>query len=93
MDTSENRKRSMNKATTNFNYPKKLKFESKPSQCSWCGSERIAIVIGGMQVYIPELEKGLDNQYFKAVECERDSNEPSWHCTECGANYFRSCKF
>lgn len=92
MNTKENRNRAKNKSQR-FNRPRRLKFESKPSQCSWCGSERIAIVIGGMQVYIPELEEGLDNQSFNLIDCEMDSNEPSWHCTECGAKYFRSCDY
>jgi hypothetical protein len=66
-----------------------LKSKNKPSECPWCGSHRIAIVLGGMPVYIPEMESELDNGETNIGGGANVSSEPNWQCTECGAQFFR----
>ena len=66
-----------------------LKSKNKPSICPWCGSHRIAIVLGGMPVYIPEMESELDNGDSDIVSGSNISTEPNWQCTECGAQFYR----
>lgn len=72
-----------------FHQDRKLKSKHKPSNCPWCGSHRIAIVLGGMPVYIPELEQELDDGRADAVKSPNGERQPSWQCTECGAKFFR----
>ena len=72
-----------------FLQDRKLKSQKKPSACPWCGSHRIAIVLGGMPVYIPELENELDNGQRHENELPGTISDPSWQCTECGAQFFR----
>lgn len=67
-----------------------LKANAKPSSCPWCGSQRIAIFMAGMPVYIPELENELDSGAIDFSEGNTENNGPSWQCTECGAQFFRS---
>ena len=66
-----------------------LKSENKPTTCPWCGSHRIAIVLGGMPVYIPEMERELDNGEAHIVDGSGSTSDPKWQCTECGAQFFR----
>ena len=66
-----------------------LKANFKPSSCPWCGSQRIAIYLAGMPVYIPELEEELDNGALDFSEEKSEKSGPSWQCTECGAQFFR----
>lgn len=68
---------------------RELKSKNKPTVCPWCGSQRIAIVIGGMPVYIPEMEEDLDNGESYNHDMPKGTNAPSWQCTECGAQFFR----
>ena len=42
-----------------------------------------------MPVYIPELEKELADGENKTGDSPVTSNEPSWQCTECGAQFYR----
>ncbi len=72
-----------------FDQGRQLKSEHKPSTCPWCGSRRIAIVLGGMPVYIPELENDLDSGQSETGNGSNAKNTPSWQCTECGAQFFR----
>ncbi|MDJ0854894.1 MAG: hypothetical protein QNI88_06775 [Desulfobacterales bacterium] len=66
-----------------------MKSENKPSVCPWCGSHRIAIMLGGMPVYIPEMERELDNGDIQMGCAAGSFEEPTWQCTECGAQFFR----
>ncbi len=66
-----------------------LKANFKPSSCPWCGSQRIAIFLAGMPVYIPELEDELDSGAIDFSDEQAEQNGPSWQCTECGAQFFR----
>jgi hypothetical protein len=68
---------------------RQLKANHKPSSCPWCGSERIAIFLAGMPVYIPELEDELDSGAVKISEEQAEQSDPSWQCTECGAQFYR----
>ena len=72
-----------------FQQDRTLKSKNKPSVCPWCGSHRIAIVLGGMPVYIPELEKELADGEKPIADSPSAGNEPSWQCTECGAQFYR----
>ena len=75
--------------TRNNHQDRNLKAKFKPSSCPWCGSQRIAIFLAGMPVYIPELEDELDSGTIDFSEKQTDNNGPSWQCTECGAQFFR----
>ncbi len=75
-----------------FKQDRKLKSKKKPSVCPWCGSHRIAIVLGGMPVYIPEMEKELDKGETSIVDLPSAKHDPSWQCTECGAQFFRELR-
>lgn len=66
----------------------KLHARQKPICCPWCGSEKIATVINGMPVFIPELESALDSGGFTGGGC-RVADEPAWQCTECYAQFYR----
>jgi DNA-directed RNA polymerase subunit RPC12/RpoP len=72
-----------------LNLERKLKSASKPPACPWCNSRRIAIVLGGMPVYIPELESELDNSETSIHGLPKSNGDPTWQCTECGAQFFR----
>jgi hypothetical protein len=72
-----------------FAQDRTLKSKNKPANCPWCGSHRIAIVLGGMPVYIPEFEKELDEGQAGAHAVSNSPAQPSWQCTECGAQFFR----
>ncbi len=76
-------------SATNLLQDRALKSQNKPSNCPWCGSRRIAIVLGGMPVYIPEMEEELADGDSAIVEQPGDQAAPSWQCTECGAQFFR----
>lgn len=77
-------------ATEFITQDRQLKSNQKPSACPWCGSQRIAIFISGMPVYIPELENELDNGETDMNGLPKASNDPNWQCTECGAQFFRA---
>jgi predicted RNA-binding Zn-ribbon protein involved in translation (DUF1610 family) len=68
---------------------RKLKSRNKPSSCPWCGSNRIAIVLAGMPVFIPELEGELDRGAMAFVGHDKGQRGAAWQCTECGAQFFR----
>ena len=72
---------------------RQLKSVSKPSTCPWCGSRRIAILLGGMPVYIPELENELDQSETDMHGLPKSDRNPTWQCTECGAQFFRKLRY
>ena len=72
-----------------FEQERRLKAKQKPSNCPWCGSQRIAIVMGGMPVYIPELENELDQSQTDMNGLPKITTDPNWQCTECGAQFYR----
>ncbi len=72
-----------------FQQDRTLKSKNKPSNCPWCGSHRIAIVLGGMPVYIPELENELADGDRTVGDPPDTHTDPAWQCTECGAQFFR----
>ena len=83
----------MYRATTAINPTRQdqiLKSKKKPSTCPWCGSHRIAIVLAGMPVYIPEMESELDNGQEHISP--QSGSDPSWQCTECGAQFYRETR-
>ena len=75
--------------TRNDHQDPQLKANHKPSSCPWCGSQRIAIFLAGMPVYIPELEEELDTSAMTHSEEQAENSDPSWQCTECGAQFYR----
>ncbi len=46
-------------------------------------------MLGGMPVYIPEMERELDNGDIQMGCTTESCGEPNWQCTECGAQFFR----
>jgi hypothetical protein len=68
-----------------------LKSRAKPTTCPWCGSHRIAIILDGMPVYIPEFENELaeGQKHMNPNDSPRHRSQPSWQCTECGAHFYR----
>jgi hypothetical protein len=68
-----------------------LKSRTKPTICPWCGSQRIAIILDGMPVYIPEFENELaeGQNHMRSNAQSRHASQPSWQCTECGAHFYR----
>ncbi len=47
--------------------------------------------MGGMPVYIPELEDVLSAGKTESQRLSR-RDDPSWQCTECGAQFFRELR-
>ena len=43
----------------------------------------------GMPVYIPELENELDKSETDVHGLPKSKGDPTWQCTECGAQFFR----
>jgi hypothetical protein len=66
----------------------KMQAREKPKSCPWCGSKKIALLLGGMPIFLPELEHALDGGGI-AIGNLRDSEEPAWQCTKCYAQFFR----
>lgn len=67
----------------------RLKSRKKPETCPWCGSNRIAIVLAGMPVFIPELESELDRGAMAFGDRHQGHRDAAWQCTECGAQFDR----
>ena len=67
----------------------KMRTHRKPSQCPWCGSAKIALLLNGMPVFIPELEHALDGGGIAIGNLSNEGGEPAWQCTECCAQFFR----
>lgn len=66
----------------------KLRTRYKPSRCPWCGSEKIALMLNGMPVFIPELEGALEGDGI-GNRSRRENEQPAWQCTECYAQFYR----
>ena len=58
-------------------------------RCPWCGSEKIALLLSGMPVFIPELENALDGGGIAIGSLKSGRDEPAWQCTDCCAQFFR----
>ena len=67
----------------------KMRTRRKPSHCPWCGSVKIALLLRGMPVFIPELESALDNGGIAIGSFKNRSDDPAWQCTDCCAQFFR----
>lgn len=67
----------------------KMRARNKPSQCPWCGSVKIALLLSGMPVFIPELEDVLDGG-IAIGGLSSGGDMPAWQCTDCCAQFFRS---
>jgi len=67
----------------------KMQAREKPQSCPWCGSKKIALLLRGMPVFLPELEHALDGGGIGIGNLKSDSEEPAWQCTECYAQFFR----
>lgn len=67
----------------------KMRTQEKPHSCPWCGSEKIALLLSGMPVFIPELENALDGGGIAIGSLKRGNDEPAWQCTDCCAQFFR----
>ncbi len=67
----------------------KMRTQEKPHSCPWCGSEKIALMLSGMPVFIPELENALDGGGIAIGSLRRGNDEPAWQCTDCCAQFFR----
>ncbi|MEE4263284.1 MAG: hypothetical protein V2I56_11375 [Desulfobacteraceae bacterium] len=67
----------------------KMQAREKPKNCPWCGSNKIALLLRGMPVFLPELEYALDGGGIAIGNLPSDSDEPAWQCTECYAQFFR----
>ncbi len=67
----------------------KMRTTRKPSHCPWCGSAKIALLLSGMPVFIPELENALDGGGIAIGSFKNRSDGPAWQCTDCCAQFFR----
>jgi len=67
----------------------KLRTAEKPRHCPWCGSDKIALLLSGMPVFIPELENALDDGGIAIGNLEKGADQPAWQCTDCCAQFFR----
>ena len=67
----------------------KMRTQRKPSQCPWCGSAKIALLLSGMPVFLPELENALDGGGIAIGNLGKEGDGPAWQCTECCAQFFR----
>jgi len=67
----------------------KMRTRRKPSQCPWCGSAKIALLLSGMPVFLPELETALDGGGIAIGNLGKEGDAPAWQCTECCAQFFR----
>ncbi|MGD9331230.1 MAG: hypothetical protein PVJ53_07950 [Desulfobacterales bacterium] len=73
-----------------FDQTMKMRMNAKPNRCPWCASTRIAILLNGMPVYIPELQKALDTGGAAIGRSNPGCEEPAWQCTDCCAHFFRA---
>ena len=73
----------------NIDHTMKIQAREKPKSCPWCGSQKIALLLRGMPVFIPELEHALDGGGIAIGNLPSDSDEPAWQCTDCYAQFFR----
>lgn len=71
----------------------KMRTQQKPSHCPWCGSARIALLLSGMPVFIPELESALDGGGIAIGNLSHAGDAPAWQCTDCFAQFFRGGRF
>ena len=67
----------------------KIRTPRKPSQCPWCGSAKIALLLSGMPVFLPEMENALDGGGIALGNQGKEGDAPAWQCTECCAQFFR----
>ncbi|MEE4264880.1 MAG: hypothetical protein V2I56_19505 [Desulfobacteraceae bacterium] len=74
----------------NIDHTMKMQAREKPKSCPWCGSKKIALLLRGMPVFIPELEQALDGGGIAIGNLPSDSDEPAWQCTDCYAQFFRN---
>ena len=61
----------------------------KPTQCPWCGSTKIALLLSGMPVFIPDLDSDLDSGGIAIGNPKKRDNAPAWQCTGCFAQFYR----
>ena len=73
-----------------FDKSMKMRMQEKPVNCPWCASAKIALILNGMPVFIPELENELDAGAIAIGNPDHDREEPAWQCTDCGAHFFRA---
>ena len=76
-------------STIHVDQAMRMKTPQKPQRCPWCGSMKIAIMLNGMPIFIPELEQDLDNGGLALGNSDSSENEPAWQCTDCCAQFFR----
>jgi hypothetical protein len=67
----------------------KLRTSEKPAKCPWCGADKIALLLSGMPVFLPEMETALDDGGIAIGGLEKGNDQPAWQCTECCAQFFR----
>ena len=72
-----------------FDQTMKLPTREKPSHCPWGGSTKIAFLLRGMPVFLPELESALDGGGLVIGSRVGGEEGPTWQCTECYAQFFR----
>ncbi len=68
----------------------KIRTTEKPLNCPWCGSGKIAMLLNGMPVFLPELENALDDGGIAIGSLKEGHDQAAWQCTECGAQFFRA---
>jgi hypothetical protein len=73
----------------NIDHTMKMQAHEKPKSCPWCGSTKIALLLRGMPVFLPEMEQALDGGGIAFGNLKADSEEPAWQCTDCYAQFFR----
>lgn len=67
----------------------KIITSEKPTQCPWCGSTKIALLLSGMPVFIPDLDNDLDSGGIAIGNPKNRANAPAWQCTGCFAQFYR----
>jgi len=67
----------------------KMRTHRKPSHCPWCGSTKIALLLRGMPVFIPEMENALDGGGIAVGSFNNQNDGPAWQCTDCCAQFYR----
>lgn len=67
----------------------KYKSVKKPNKCPKCESHIIADILYGLPVFIPGLEKKINENKITLGGCCVSGDDPVWKCADCGTVIFK----
>lgn len=67
----------------------RYEYKTKPKNCPFCGSEKIANILYGYPVISEELNNDINSRRVVLGGCVITGDDPSWQCVVCKTPFYK----